>query len=456
MSRLLEGGLALLLSVVGLFAPSEQRSVTLLASEQECRAARAVEVWWLAHPGETEPASQGRGATVTDGSIRLRAKLVFEGKPTMPCRWQVPIPLTGRYAALLVGPAGVLAETTLDEQTPRNSTLRLEATRATVSGAVTYNTEPVTPLSLRLWRVTEQGLPLSGPIDLETDALGHFNGLLPSFGDYFAVVTFDQVTRPLITRITATESRRPVRLADVGGSCALRMVGSSPSEPVTLHAWSDDWNRTWTIRTESGLVRLFGIPPGRYRLVGVQSTGRVSSQPVEFEIRVGAGTFESSIAFVENRGSVAIFAPTGRALGATSIVPWAGRELDIPIQKSGDTYSLRGVPPGVDLQIHVPAPYIPTCRRLPVGERLEITAQVGRAVLADFARAGVAGPVGNLLGVESSDCPVPLASFDYRRPVVDKEVGVFSNFPNSQHLSFSFGGLALPVQYPKPDRVTIR
>ena len=94
-----------------------------------------------------------------------------------------------------------------------------------------------------------------------------------------------------------------------------------------------------------------------------------------------------------------------------------------------------GVAPGTPMRIRAGG-LVPVCRTAPRNEAIDITLVPGRSVLLQFSApdmASLGSDAASLVGVSSSDCPIPLASFNYAKvPTSENEPSRFMihNFPS--------------------------
>jgi hypothetical protein len=435
----------------------------LTANPAECEKANAIDVWWVRSDLRSAPPAppgleSGLGF-VAPGGMRLGLTRMWTSPVVKACRWVLPVLEPGTYVVALRGPDGSRggAQFVVAAGGP-SPQVSIPPPTAKVEGFMLYNGKPLSSITVQFWRVPSDRDGARAPVTGTTDAHGHYALSLDGAGQYCAVTK----GQPRVTQLTAVSvGANTCDIVATGAELDVAVRGWDGQSPTRIALWSDaDHSAKEQILGPGGLhsTRIVDLPEGTYHVVAYQDNGLVSRQAKDASITLAPSVASTDLDLVPNRSIVRIHDDAGRVVPGVQLTGWIGRDAFTHIAGDQAAYSLAGIPPGTEIRMRPPGAWVPACRVAPLDETVDLTLSKGRRVDVVFERHGIGGPIGTLLGMEGSNCPVPLDWFQFTRTsgLGAPTQGVITNFPLSRDLMFTFGGLSQTVSIPSTGPVVIR
>jgi hypothetical protein len=346
------------------------------------------------------------------------------------CRWSLDGLPPGRYEAALRGGEGSAGSTDFVIHSQKRVDVAIAPAVARVSGVVRYRGEPV-----RNGRLDFSPRAGGGSVRATLDSTGAYVVQLNREGEHIVTLRSDRL---LETRVATAVAGENVLDWNIAGRTSLtvhvdsRDGATATSLELRGRDGSQFWSHTSLASTDSS-AGWDAIPFGLYEVSASQGTRAspvvtVALDETQPEVIVRLTLRESSATMVvrDEAGR-----PVSR-VGFSMIRP-------TPEEISPGVYALASVPRGMRLRLRPPAPYAPACR-IATGDAVsEAVLRPGRQVRWTLPESHLGGleEFGGLLGVEGSDCDIPLGDF-----LSSKTVGrgerrnsfVILNFPADDEL----------------------
>ncbi len=384
------------------------------------------------------------------GSLTLVAR-----NPLMAsCSWAIEGLRPGQSQVALQGRSGSGGRREFTVRTQSVSAIVLARPEVTVSGQVIYNGRPLAGARLEAFLTTNRAVQ---PDVVTIDAQGHYRMQLTAPGKYTFGIAGETGRRMPQTKTSELASgANTLDWSIRGGSMTVHLVGADPAAATRIVVT----NQTATFNEIAGpgvtTVHREGLEFGQSLVytsqdarqprvsLGVQVAGLGEQNP-ESHVDLAMGTNSATIAVRGPAGERVDLEMTtssrpGRASVQTGLTQGPRTDLSKAAAGSARVVSLASVPPGLPVLLRPPKAYVPICRVAPRDAAFDLTATTGKSVdlLVTVPHLRALSPVlGGLIGVEGSDCPVPLAQFD-ATPLsgYDEAYSAFRihNFPLAQNL----------------------
>jgi len=436
-------------------------SVAVSARPEQCQHADRVELWQVGNRAEplSPRVKRSRGFWNSDPRVDLSFGLVAELPPTKDCRWSFNSLPAGTYVAALHSPQGSNGSRDFHITAESSSvSITVPEPAARISGRLLFSDRPIADAQIEFVRVPA-GDGIDAITTTNTDGDGRYTATLNRPGHYAVVTTIGanplQGPNPPIWDwtevVTGSNSWDIVRSGTV---LAIRLHGRDEQSPTTVIVRRGDTTKLAMVQPgDHPITYQLNIDYGQYQVLAYQPGRRVSAGPGTSAISQANQVATIDLELVDNHSTLSVLDEQSKRPVSVLVTGWSGQRTFANVRAlSPGIYDLSPIPPGTEIVVQPRGEHlVPSCRVVGLNEQATVLLKLGRGVDAIFERRGLAGPLGLLSGVEGSNCPIPLSTFQYQRmatPVGAPARGTFQNFPSSRQLLFNYADLAQPVSMP--------
>jgi hypothetical protein len=323
----------------------------------------------------------------------------------------------------------------------------------TVSGKVIYNQRPVTDATIRWAR---QGTSLRHAA--RTDSNGDYSIKLDEPGAYVAVIetpTLGTSNR----RLTLSEGDNTADWSFSGGALDIVIRGWDESSDAVVEISAVGQSSSVVLKPgQEARIRRAGLAFKDYSIsVRQEQTGRVLGATRRVSLDADHPELVVALDLQARTANLIVTDETGQFVQGASIrAPRATvHELE------PGHYSLDGVQVGTAVRVVPLSGFVPVCRTMIDGETVAVSVRMGRRVIIElpFGMESLTLRDGALVGMDHSDCPVPLVDFKSQKIQTAKGQPTrltLDGFPPTEQVSLSLNGRVYTVSVPLSGSTVVR
>jgi hypothetical protein len=245
----------------------------------------------------------------------------------------------------------------------------------------------------------------------KTGAEGRFHIDLAEAGRYVVNLDSAEHLATAIITLDFTPGTNPVRLELPSGAIRLqarRVDGTPLTEPLQVHVSGQASLAGFLLPSEGPDTNLIGLGFGSYRIRGDSASGLVSDF-ADVMLSPDAPVATVALVLSEQKGILRVVDSRGSPIRGAQVRASAYMEESPP---GSGSYALRRIPKGEELWISAEG-FLPTCAFTVLPTMSVVLTAVGPHTATIRIAPPPRAPIGEVLGLPGSECPVPVSMLPF-------------------------------------------